>query len=986
MTFDLQPSPEASLPDGSDAPTGGAADALTRLLEELARTPEAQIGEAWQKKLTPGEVVGRFELVREAGRGGFGIVYEARDMELGRLVAFKALRPGRALDEKQVEGLRREAEAAAQLNHPNVVTIHDFGSCPAGPFLIMELLRGAPLSRRIDPGPLPPQEAVRVASEVAQALVHAHAAGVIHRDLKPGNVFLCGDGKVKVLDFGLARLLGAGGARGGTPGYMAPEQYRGENEDERTDLFGLGVLLYRMLTARMPFEVKGGQSTVLDATPSPEPAAKHIPPPLSALVGRLLSKDPAGRPPSALEVVDELADVAQALDPVALARRHRRRLAAGSLVALAAALGAAVGLGMRALNARALEHVTVAVADVANETGEADLEGLSGMLITSLEQSRKLHVLTRSRLRDELKKLGREDAPRIDEPLAREVGRATGTQALLLASLHRSANVYSLELRALDPVEDEHLFTISEKVDGKANVPALVERLSERARRKLRDPIDEPGAWRAESGGASSRDLDAYRHYFLGVDCEDRAGPVGWGRCAEHFERALAVDPGLALASYELAFLAGAEQSDPATSARYISEATRSAERTPPKERTLILAWKAHLDGHDDEALARYRGLLERYPEEKRLLYLTGDLLHHRGQHAEAARYMRRVLELDPRFEWAMDHLAAELIATGQLDEVRAWLPRWDEAPPTPTALHAIARSRFALGDAAGALAAARRAAALGHADRAALDAASILFSSGDFRGAEAELRRALTGAGDEMLRLRLSIALAAQGRLREALALHRDLAPWFEKDRDMPEWHRGRALLLSGAGRAAEALAEARATASVDRELAATLAVDVALAGDRAGAQELSAGVRPGSQEQEAWQAFVEWQRGDLSGARIRLLALDAVDPSPARTPPPSFVLAELAGSTGHDAQVVEAVRRYQTLWAMGPRNASASPRALLLLARAEERLGQVERARELADRLLEQLGRADASHPLAREAAAFRARLAVRPSGATP
>src|SRR6266542_1431531 len=458
MTFDLQPSPEASVPEGGDAPTGGAADALTRLLEELARTPEARIGEAWQKKLSPGEVVGRFELVREAGRGGFGIVYEARDVELGRLVAFKALRPGRALDEKQVEGLRREAEAAAQLNHPNVVTIHDFGSCPAGPFLIMELLRGAPLSQRIDPGPLPPQEAVRVASEVAQALMHAHAAGVIHRDLKPGNVFLCGDGKVKMLDFGLARLLGAGGARGGTPGYMAPEQYGGENEDERTDLFGLGVLLYRMLTARMPFEVKGGQSTVLDATPSPEPAAKHIPPRLSALVGRLLAKDPAGRPPSALEVVDELADVARALDPVALARRHRRRLAAASLVALAAALGAAVGLWMRVLNARALEHVTVAVADVVNETGDADLEGLSGMLITSLEQSRKLHVLTRSRLRDELK------------PLGREVGRATGTRALLLASLHRFANVYSLELRALDPVKDEYLFGISEEVDGKANV------------------------------------------------------------------------------------------------------------------------------------------------------------------------------------------------------------------------------------------------------------------------------------------------------------------------------------------------------------------------------------------------------------------------------------------------------------------------------------------------------------------------------------
>ena len=198
-------------PDGAGLPpdatsTHGPPDALTRLLEELARTPETKLAEAWQKKLSPGERVGRFELVREAGRGGFGVVYEARDTELGRLVAFKALRPGRPLDAVQVDAFRREAEAAAQLNHPNVVTVHDFGSCPAGPYVIMELLRGAPLSQRIDPGPLPPGEAVRIATEVAQALVHAHAAGVIHRDLKPGNVFVCGDGKVKVLDFGLARI------------------------------------------------------------------------------------------------------------------------------------------------------------------------------------------------------------------------------------------------------------------------------------------------------------------------------------------------------------------------------------------------------------------------------------------------------------------------------------------------------------------------------------------------------------------------------------------------------------------------------------------------------------------------------------------------------------------------------------------------------------------------------------------------------------
>ncbi len=351
---------------------GPPAGALTCLLEELARTPASELGHPLQKGLSPGEVVGRFELLREIGRGGFGIVYEARDVQLGRLVAFKALRPGRTLDQEQVEGLRREAEAAAKLNHPSVVTIHDFGTCPAGPYLIMELLGGATLSHRLESGPLPPWEAARIGADVARALVHAHAAGIIHRDLKPSNVFLCRDRKVKVLDFGLACMLGASGVQGGTPGHMGPEQCRGGKEDERTDLFSLGVLLYRMLTAQMPFEVVNGVSTVCDDAPSPDPRGEHVPVLLSALVRRLLARDPAARPSSALEVADELAAIAHALDPAVIARRrrHRRgRIVVAALVLLAG-LGGAVGGGwMRTAAARGREHLTLAAP--ASPTGPA---------------------------------------------------------------------------------------------------------------------------------------------------------------------------------------------------------------------------------------------------------------------------------------------------------------------------------------------------------------------------------------------------------------------------------------------------------------------------------------------------------------------------------------------------------------------------------------------------------------------------------------
>src|SRR5512147_314559 len=203
------------------------AGTLTGILQQIAETPEVALGQRWDEKLRPGAVVaGRFELVREIGRGGFGIVYEARDRQLGRTVAFKAVRAGERAALRE-ERLVREAEAAARLSHPNIVTLHDVGRTDHGPYLVLELLRGETLADRLDHGPLGVREALRVAVEIARGLAHAHGEGVVHRDLKPANVFLLEDGQVKLLDFGLAHALGRRRQDGGTPEYMAPEQWRG---------------------------------------------------------------------------------------------------------------------------------------------------------------------------------------------------------------------------------------------------------------------------------------------------------------------------------------------------------------------------------------------------------------------------------------------------------------------------------------------------------------------------------------------------------------------------------------------------------------------------------------------------------------------------------------------------------------------------------------------------------------------------------------
>src|SRR3990172_7588146 len=176
---------------------------LSALLADMVRTQEVAVGDTWSPEVCAGGAIGRFKLIRELGRGGFGVVYEALDGDLGRPVALKVVKPGTRIAARGREWLQREAEAVARLNHPNIVTLHDFGQGPTGPYLVFELLRGRSLAEGLRDGRLPLDAVIRVGIAVSRALVHAHDAGVVHRDLTPSNVSLGEDGDVKGLDFRL---------------------------------------------------------------------------------------------------------------------------------------------------------------------------------------------------------------------------------------------------------------------------------------------------------------------------------------------------------------------------------------------------------------------------------------------------------------------------------------------------------------------------------------------------------------------------------------------------------------------------------------------------------------------------------------------------------------------------------------------------------------------------------------------------------------
>src|SRR5882724_2595102 len=267
--------------------------------------------------LAPGQTLGRYRILEVIGAGGMGVVYRAHDERLDRDVALKMLPPGSLGDEAARKRFRNEALTLSKLNHPNIAVVYDFDTVDDRDFLVMEYVTGRPLSQKINKGPLPEQEVAIFGDQIALALEDAHEIGIIHRDLKPANIMVTPKGRIKLLDFGLAKLLtpspvdltrslSADRDIAGTLPYMAPEQLRGEQVDRRTDIYAAGAVIYEMATGGPPHEEKTSPlliAAILNQAPrSPSRPGRKISSALEAIILKAFAKDPERRYQTAREL------------------------------------------------------------------------------------------------------------------------------------------------------------------------------------------------------------------------------------------------------------------------------------------------------------------------------------------------------------------------------------------------------------------------------------------------------------------------------------------------------------------------------------------------------------------------------------------------------------------------------------------------------------------------------------------------------------
>ncbi len=629
---------------------------------------------------------GHYRIVEKIGAGGMGEVYLAEDTALNRKVALKFLPTHLCQDADCRARLKREAQAAAKLDHPNIVSVFEVGEFQGRPFFSMQHVEGQSLKDVIAGKMLPIERIIDIGIQICDGLQAAHEKGITHRDIKPSNILIDQDGRAKILDFGLAAIKGTEkltktGSTMGTLHYMSPEQTRGEEVDQRSDIFSLGVVLYEMITGKLPFKGDHEPAIIYSiGNEDPEPLARYksgVPDELQRIVSKTLAKDKTLRYQHADELEADLKGILskyQTTSPprVIASRRNRLRIAVLSSIFVVIAGALLILKPWEIIVRPTQEAVTkenrLAIMYFDNFADPADSSRMgeiaANLLITNLSESQYLQVVSSQRLYDILKHIGKEGVKRVDRSVATQVADKARARQMLLGSVLQISPEIILTSQIIDVTTGN--VVASQKITGTAgeNIFAIIDRLSVEVKQDLSLPLAAINESTPPTAYLTTNSPEAYRYYLEGVDFQNRAYVQ---EAERRFRRALEFDSTFAMVYFRLSLLS-VMKGEMDGAKPLIAKAAEYSDKISRKEKYYIKMQEANIAGNSTLAIEYLQKIVERYPEEKEAFIALGSFYYQDlSKPDEAIRCFNKAIEIDAGLDLPgnqnLDALAYEHLA-----------------------------------------------------------------------------------------------------------------------------------------------------------------------------------------------------------------------------------------------------------------------------------------------------------------------------------
>lgn len=636
-----------------------------------------------------GQKLGHYRIVEEIGAGGMGVVYRARDEHLDRDVAVKVLPAGMLGDESARKRFRKEAHSLSKLNHPNIATVYDFDSQQGIDYLVMEYVPGITLRNRVSEGPLAEVEVIRLGTQLAKGLTAAHERGIVHRDLKPENLRLTLEGRLKILDFGLAELIrpltdlrttdSSISPIAGTLPYMAPEQVLGGHVDQRADLFSFGIVLYEMSTGQHPFaEVEPSHvaAAILHRLPAP-PASMN--PEVSAELGRIilkcLEKEPEKRYQSARDLAVDLRRTTLGVYSApwwsaAWSRKRWARKTAAVLLGIGLLLLVA-DLLLRTERVQALKSSdTIVLGDFVNSTPDPVFnDALNQGLTVELEQSPFLKILPHAKIQETLRLMGRSPDQSLTPEVSREICQRADARAVLWGSIAPLGTQYVIGLTAAECSTGNRLASEQIQSANKEGVLRALGKATSGLRIKLGESLASVQKFDTPLDQATTPSLEALKAYSLGRKIQYEQGSAA---SIPLFKQAIQLDPNFAVA-YTALGIAYSNVGDSALASQNFQHGYDLRDRVSEREKLRIsAAYYSYYEGDLLRGSETYELWARAYPRDAVPPGNLGAINLYLGQYDKALSQTLEHLRLEPDNAIGYSNLLVAYAALNRLDEAKA--------------------------------------------------------------------------------------------------------------------------------------------------------------------------------------------------------------------------------------------------------------------------------------------------------------------------